>query len=45
MGGKNIFVFISVALDFTFIFVLELQLNCLKKMGVTFYFGIRAQVA
>ena len=25
---KNIFVFVSVVLDFTFILVLELQLNC-----------------
>ena len=25
---KNVFVFISVALDFTFILVSELQLNC-----------------
>ena len=25
---KNVFVFVSVALDFTFILVSELQLNC-----------------
>ena len=45
---KNIFVFISVALDFTFFFISELQLNCYKKKkekGVTYYFGIIAQVA
>ena len=42
--NKNVFVFVSVALDFTFILVLELQLN-FKKKGVTYYFGIGAQVA
>ena len=41
---KNVFVFVSVALDFTFILVSELQLNFLKKRGVTFYFGIKATV-
>ena len=27
-GKKNVFVFVSVALDFTFILVSEVQLNC-----------------
>ena len=42
---KNVFVFMSVALDFTFILVSELQLNCYKKRKWCYnYFGIRAQV-
>ena len=39
---KNVFVFVSVALDFTFILVSGLQLNCRKKKGRYNYFGIRA---
>ena len=31
---KNVFVFVLIALDFTFILVSELQLNCYKKKGV-----------
>ena len=43
---KNVFVFVSVALDFTFYFGIRATVKLLeKKWGVTFYFGIRAQVA
>ena len=43
---KNVFVFILVALDFTFILVSELQFNLLEeRRSVIFYFCIRAQVA
>ena len=43
---KNVFVFVSIALYFTFYFGIRATVKLLeKKRGVTFYFGIRAQVA